>query len=303
MSLQFFLSDLPEHNNISNGSMSHNSGWRIFGFHSIRCWQTSNINGAGLCWYVCKDEASRGFTSGVRSDAFKLTAGQKYDLIVWVYLAGDTTELPQARVYLDIYTVMVQGGDYTPAANGWLQLKLTFTATMNAPEAFMALIYERETMGEFYFNNVVLASAADEITEVEIMPDWSLDLGQTASVTKTRSQSGRLFLYDWYHYTQKSIALDFVPAAQAEIINGFWRKRTKIQLTVLNDGAIMDYTVGVLTDNKTPLNQYRQPYTNYYRGKLTLEEHKTYMSFARDKPDAVRGRKDHLETIRSRQQL
>lgn len=272
MNIRFFLSDLPEHNLMPNGDMSINGEWNVFGHREVRCWQSANIKSAGLCWYVNKGETARGVTAGLRSGAFELALGQSYHLSLWVYLSQETPTLPQIRIYANTDTVMASGNDYTLGRNGWQQMNFTFTATQETAEAFLAAVYEGDALGAFYLNNVLLYPAVAEITEIEIMPDWNIDLGQTATMAKTRSQAGRLFLYDWNHYVKKSISLDFVPAVQAQIINRFWQNRTKLLLKTMRNSILADFTLGVITDDKTPLNQYQAPYSDYYRGKLTFEE-------------------------------
>ena len=270
--MRFYLSDLPEYNLMPNGDMSQNNSWSVFGHREVQCWQSANVSGAGLCWYVNKGEAARGVTAGLRSGAFTLTQGQYYHLSLWVYLSQGTPSLPQVSIYADDDTVMTSGNDYTLSYNGWQQMNLTFAATKDTDEAFLAVVYEGAALGAFYLDNTLLYPATAEITEIEIRPDWNIDLGRTASMTKTRSQAGRLFLYDWNQYAKKSISLDFVPAAQAQIINRFWQNRTKLLLKTMHNNTLSDYILGVITDDKTPLNQYQAPYTEYYRGKLTFEE-------------------------------
>lgn len=272
MNMRFFLSDLPEYNLLPNGDMSQNNAWSAFGHQAVQCWQSTSIVASRLCWFVCKNEEASGATAGLRSGTFELAAGQSYHLSAWVYLASDTTAPPQIRIYADADIIMAASEAYSPGYNGWQQMFLTFSPSKDAPEAFLAAVYEDDTLGAFYLDNVLLYPAAAAITEIEFMPDWNIDLGRTATMTKTRSQAGRLFLYDWNHYTNKSITLDFVPAAQAEIINRFWQNRTKLLLQSIRQEIIYDFTFGIITDDKTPLNQFQSPYTDYYRGKLTFEE-------------------------------
>lgn len=272
MSMRFFLSDLPEHNLMSNGDMSQNNAWSAFGHQTIQYWQSANSIANGMCWYVCKNEDVRGVTAGLRSAALELAGGQSYHLSAWVYLTPDTTAPPQIRIYADTDIIMAASEAYTQGYNGWQQMSLTFSASQDAPGAFVAVVYADDQLGAFYLDNVLLYPAAAAITEIEIMPDWNIDLGRTATMTKTRSQAGRLFLYDWNHYVTKSISLDFVPASQAEIINRFWQKRTKLLLKSMRHDILTDFILGVITDDKTPLNQFQSPYTDYYRGKLTFEE-------------------------------
>lgn len=272
MSMRFFLSDLPEHNLMPNGDMSQNNAWSAFGHQTVQCWQSANSIANGLCWYVNKNDAARGVTAGLRSGTFELAAGQSYHLSVWVYLAPDTSAPPQIRLYADTDTIMTASETYAAGYNGWRQMSLAFSASQDAPAAFLAVVYEDDALGAFYLDNVFLYPSVAATTEIEIMPDWDIDLGRTATMTKTRSQAGRLFLYDWNHYVAKSISLDFVPAAQAEIINRFWQKRTKLLLKIMRHDILTDFISGVITDEKTPLNQFQSPYTDYYRGKLTFEE-------------------------------
>lgn len=272
--MRFYLSDLPQHNLMPNGDMSQNSGWSAFGSGNVKCWQAANVNGPGLGWYVAKNEATPESAAGLQSATFALTGGQSYRLSLWVYPAQDSAPLPEIRIYTAAESPepIVSGNAYTPVYNGWQQLQLSFSAEHDTDAAFLAAVYADDTLGAFYLDNVILYPATAAITQIEIMPDWNLETGHTATTTKTRTQAGRLFIYDWHHYAKKSITLDFVPALQAQIINGFWQKRAKLLFTATEDNNLYEYTMGVITNDRTPLSQYQQPYTHYFRGKLSFEE-------------------------------
>lgn len=270
--MRFYLNDLPEHNLAPNGDMSMNAHWRVFGHKDVKCWQSANINNTGLCWYVNKTEQALGVTAGLRSGEFTLSAGQSYHLSLWIYLSQGTPTLPKICIYADDTTLMAKGNNYTLGYNGWQQMNFTFVATQNSSTAFLAAVYEGEALGAFYLDNVMLYPAATELNEVEIMPDWNIETGQNAASTQTRTLAGRLFIYDWHHFIKKTITLDFVPEDKAKIINRFWQNRTKLLLTATQNGALKEYALGVITNDRTPLNQYQPPYTQYFRGKIIFEE-------------------------------
>lgn len=266
MSVQFFLSDLPRHNLMPNGNMRTNEGWRTF-LTAITCYYAQNPYG-GHSLYVGKGAFTG--TCGVRSGAFSLIAGQSYILALHILLQ-DTVLRPKICIYGTDNSLLLSSASYKESHKGWLMAQISFTAVQTSSEAFIALMYENTDKGNFFLDNVMLYPANAAVASIEIKPEWSLDMGLATSNSKTRSLAGSLFIYDWHHYAKISIALDFVPAATAAKINSFWLNRTSLLYTMLQDNTLQEYIQGVLTDNSTPLSQYQQPYTNYYRGRLTFE--------------------------------
>ena len=106
-------------------------------------------------------------------------------------------------------------------------------------------------------------------TAVQLYPDFNIKTGRKQIRNEHRSKSGRLRLYKWGEYHKIKFKLEWVPAADANTINSWWRANTELLWFVTSGTTTITEEV-MLLNKETPLNQYSEPYDNLLRGTLLL---------------------------------
>lgn len=110
-------------------------------------------------------------------------------------------------------------------------------------------------------------SSADAI---QFYPEYDF-AGDTEKIEdQIRTASGRLYAYVWGSYRKFEFNAEFVPAADAAVVNSWWESNTELLFFITSDTATEVNSV-MLRGSKRPFRQYNQPYDNLMKGKILLE--------------------------------
>jgi len=107
-------------------------------------------------------------------------------------------------------------------------------------------------------------------TAITLYPEYDMKNGEKQIRNEHRSKSGKLRLYKWGDYNKISFSLNWVPAADAAIVNSWWDSNTELLFLVTSDTETQVYSVMILNTD-TPLSEYNAPYRDYCKGKVQLE--------------------------------
>jgi len=107
-----------------------------------------------------------------------------------------------------------------------------------------------------------------DIVQLYPLPDyWK---GKLQSTTEARLKGGGLLLYRWSNYEQVKIPVSWVTASDAALVNSWWEAGSRVQFYI-SSGSEIDVTSCTFMNKETPLNQYNEPHTDYFRGNILLE--------------------------------
>jgi len=105
---------------------------------------------------------------------------------------------------------------------------------------------------------------------VTLYPEYDLKLGEKQVRNEHRSRSGKLYLYKWSDYEHIEFSLNWLPSSDAALVNSWWDSNAELLFFVNSGTATAVHSVMILNED-TPLQQFNQPYTDYYRGRILLE--------------------------------
>ena len=107
-------------------------------------------------------------------------------------------------------------------------------------------------------------------TIIQIYPGHDYINKLNISRTDARLKGGGLLSYRWSSYRDIQIPLSWLNASESSIINSWWESRAQIKFFVTS-GAVTDVHSVMIMNKETPLNQYNEPHTDYFRGNIHLE--------------------------------
>jgi len=110
-------------------------------------------------------------------------------------------------------------------------------------------------------------SSADAI---QLYPeyDYAPDLRKIETVMRT--PSGRMWAYKWGDYHRWKFTVNYVPVADAAVVNSWYDTNTEL-LFFVTSGSATEVNSVMLRGKSRPLIGYNKPYNDQMRGKIQLE--------------------------------
>ena len=120
--------------------------------------------------------------------------------------------------------------------------------------------------------NITYSLGPSSETEVIFYPDWNYSKGDDMSKSTWRTRNGRLFSYKWYTYNKIKFDTSWIINSDAAIVNSWWSSQTKLLFFKNTDGTV-DVTSCMLTAKESPFQSHPEPYPEYFKGAIELEEY------------------------------
>lgn len=110
------------------------------------------------------------------------------------------------------------------------------------------------------------------VDAVEFYPEWDYSNSQTMTKSIHRTRTGNLYQYKWNDYKQIDFKASWVTSETVSIVNSWWSSQALL-LWFVYDGTTTDVTSVMITNKDAPFAENVKPYTEYWQGKIQLEEY------------------------------
>jgi hypothetical protein len=104
---------------------------------------------------------------------------------------------------------------------------------------------------------------------VSLPANWGFDRAAEAVRDSYRAPAGTLHAYDHGFFTVWRIDCDFVPAADAAVVNSWWQTGCLCRLEISSDGASAVWSVQIVND-KSPFDAWAKANADRRNGTVEL---------------------------------
>jgi len=109
-------------------------------------------------------------------------------------------------------------------------------------------------------------------TGIVLIPEWDYSFGEEISRSSFRTRNGRLFSYKWHDYNKIKFDTNWVTNSNAAIVNSWWDTQTKLIFIDITD-TTATITSCMLIGKEAPFREHPEPYVEYFKGVIELEEY------------------------------
>lgn len=146
---------------VVNGTMEGESNWQDVRAPRINIRTEDHVHRGSYARYI----SANGERHGIKSETFRLTAGEEYRATLWVYGDGSTPLRASVFRNTDNYYEYLRNGHIPAPPAEWTRYSWSFTPNTSADHMFFAQIAPGGSSGEFYIDDVSVTRSVTTISD------------------------------------------------------------------------------------------------------------------------------------------